>query len=315
MKDYSLNSTRPLSYGEQERQCEDLFFSRGPFYHLCTPGEGNFTLFEDELDFCFMMNLVALCSEQEPGINVLTFEIMGNHLHLIGEGNTEAALNGFANLRKRLFRFYQSTGRVKNLDAFQPSVFPIGDLSFLRNAIAYVNRNGYLVHPEYTPFSYPWGAGRYFFNPDARERFDQYYGDLSTKQKRQLFYSHTVHLPQGFLVVDHYISPACYCDLSLAEKLFRDAHHYHSLVSRSVEGYQDIAKLLGDSMFCTDDELFLITRQLSKDKYGISRPEALPSEGKRELARTLHFDYKAGDRQIQRMLRLEDHKLRSYLGK
>ena len=314
MKNFNLVN-RPLSFAEQERLCEDLFLSRGPFYHLCTPGEENHTLFEDECDLAFMMNVIALCCEQSPGVNVLTFEVMRSHLHFVGEGKEEDALACFANLRKRLFRFYQSTGRVRNLDAFQPNIIPIGDLSFLRNTIAYVNRNGYLVYPEHTPFSYPWGAGRYFFNPDARKRYDEFYGDLPAKLKRQMFCSHTIQLPPGYFVVDGYISPVCYCDIFLAEQLFRDARHYFYHVSRPVEGYRDIAKLLGDSVFCTDDELYLIVRQLSRDKFGTSRPETLPPEQKRELARTLHFDYKAGDRQIQRMLRLEERTLRAFLGR
>ena len=306
---------RPRSFAEQERLCEDLFLSRGPFYHLCTPGEENYTLFEGERDFTFLMNVIALCCKQSPGVNILTFEVMRSHLHFVGEGNVEDALAWFANLRKRLFRFYQSTGRVRNLEAFQPNIIPVNDLSFLRNTIAYVNRNGYLVYPEHTPFSYPWGAGRYFFNPDACKRCDEYYGNLPAKRKRQMFCSHTIQLPPGYLVVDGYISPVCYCDLFLAEHVFRDARHYFYQVSRPVEGYRDIAKLLGDKVFCTDDELYLIVRQLSRDKCGTSRPETLPPDQKRELARTLHFDYKAGDRQIQRMLRLEERTLRAFLGR
>lgn len=44
------------------------------------------------------------------------------------------------------------------------SLKPINDLKALREAIVYVNRNGYVVNPSHTPFSYPWGTGRYYFN-------------------------------------------------------------------------------------------------------------------------------------------------------
>ena len=115
--------------------------------------------------------------------------------------------------------------------------------------------------------------------------------------------------------MDGYISPAGFCDLDLGEGVFREARHYFSLVSRSVEGYRDIAKLLGDSFFCTDDELFLIVRQIARDKYGVSRPETLPSEQKRELAKTLHYDYKAGNQQIRRMLRIEERAIRALFGR
>ena len=81
MKNFMLNPDRPLSFAERERQCEALFNSRGPFYHLCTPGDDTLTLFETDYDFCFAMNLIALVSYLTPDFNIITFEIMGSHLH------------------------------------------------------------------------------------------------------------------------------------------------------------------------------------------------------------------------------------------
>lgn len=306
---------RPLSFGEREQQCKDLFFSRGLFYHLCTPGDSQLVLFETDDDFRFAMNLMASSTYSEPDVNVITFEAMRTHLHLIGEGPVAAAEEWFSKFRKRLYRFYQSTGRVRNLDSFQASVFLIGDISFLRNSIAYVNRNGYLVHPEHTPFSYPWGANRFFFNPDAKQRRDRKYGDLFIRERRQLFGSHSVDYPGEASIVDGYISPAFFCDLKFGEDVFRDARHYFSLVSRSVEAYKDIANLLGDSIFYTDDELYLIVRQICRDRYGNARPEILTLEQKMELARTLRFEYKSSDRQIQRMLHLDERRLLALFGK
>lgn len=306
---------RPLTYSEREWQCEELFRSRGPFYHLCTPGDSSLVLFETEDDYRFAMNLMASSIYLAPDVRAITFEIMRTHLHLIGEGSPASAVEWFFRMRKRLYRFYQSTGRVRDLSPFQAEVFPIEDLSFLRNSIAYVNRNGYLVHPEHTPFSYPWGANRFFFNPDAQRRRDRDYGSIYVREKRKMFGSHEVDYPGEAPVVDGYISPAYYCDLALGEGVFRDARHYFNLVSRSVESFQDIAKLLGDTLIYTDDELYLIVRQLCRDNYGNARAEILPMEAKQKMARKLHFDYKATDKQIQRMLRLDGRTLSAILGK
>lgn len=306
---------RPLTYAERERQCEELFRSRGPFYHLCTPGDSQLVLFETEDDFRFGMNLMASSLYLAPGVNILTFEEMSTHLHVIGEGQPDAAMNWFVQHRRRLYRFYQSTGRVRNLDTFQATIFPIEELAFLRNSIAYVNRNGYLVHPEHTPFSYPWGANRFYFNPDAKLRHDGKLGDLTVREKRKLFASHTIEYPVNAHMVDGYISPSAFCDLALAENLFRDARHYFNLVSKGVESFRDIANLLGDGAFYTDDEMFIIVRQICRDNYGNARPEILPMESKRELARRLHFDYKLANRQIQRMLRLDGRVLDALWGR
>jgi len=313
MNDVKLN--RPLSFGERERQCEELFLSRGPFFHLCTPGEDTLILFESEEDFRFSMNLIALVAHLTPGVRIITFEVMGSHIHVVAEGAASNLKDGFGQIRKRLYRYYHSTGRVRDLDKFQANIIPIGDLAFLRNSIAYVNRNGYLVHPEHTPFSYPWGANRFYFNPDAKRRNDRLYRDLTYDEKRHLFRSNSIEYPERHALVDGYISPASFCDLELGEGLFRNARHYFSLVSRSVEGYQDIAKLLGDQFFCTDDELFTIVRQVSKDKYGLSRLDTLPPECKKALAKTMYYEYKASAQQIHRMLKVPESDIRLLLGK
>lgn len=315
MKDFTTKPSRLLSFQEQERQCERLFCSHGPFFHLCTPGDAVAQLFEEETDFRFAMNLVALCSHLVPDIRIITFEVMRNHLHLVGEGPLMRGEEWFSHYRRRLSRFYQSKGKIMDLGAFKAELFPIGDLPFLRNTIAYVNRNGYVVHPDYTPFTYPWGANRFFFNRDACLRADGIYGNLTFRQKRDLFLSHSIEYPAQHFLVDGYLSPASYCQLDLGEGVFRDARHYFSLVSRNVEAYRDIANLLGDSIFYTDNELFLVLRQLCKDHYGNSRPETLPMDAKLEMARLLHFDYKAGNKQIQRMLRLDERVVTALFGK
>ena len=76
-----------------------------------------------------------------------------------------------------------------------------------------------------------------------------------------------------------------------------------------------MAKLLGDTLIYTDDELYLIVRQLCRDNYGNARPEILPMDEKQRLARLLHFDYKATEKQIQRMLRLDARTVSALLGK
>lgn len=315
MKHNSQIPSRPLSFGERERQCENLFRRRGPFFHVCTPGDDSLILFETEDDFRFAMNLFALVSHLFPDVRIITFEVMDSHIHIIMEGFASRAKELFEQFRKRLYRFYHSTGRVRDLHAFQPNIIPVEDLTFLRNSIAYVNRNGFLVHPEYTPFSYPWGANRFYFNPDSNSRQEGRYGDLSYDEKRRLFRSNTIDYPEQNILVDGYISPASFCDLDLGEALFRDARHYFALVSRSVEGYQDIARLLGDQFFCTDDELFIIIRQISKDKYGSSRLDTLAPDLKIELAKTMYYDYKASVQQIHRMLRVAESDVRALFGR
>ncbi len=123
------------------------------------------------------------------------------------------------------------------------SLKPVPDLKALRNTIVYVNRNGYVVTPECTPFSYPWGTGPYYFCrflPDAR------LSDLKDRAARRMFKGRNPHLPGDYLVINGHIAPPSYCDIRLGMAMFRDAHHYFWMVSKDVEAYEEIAKDLDD---------------------------------------------------------------------
>jgi REP element-mobilizing transposase RayT len=306
MNTFRNKTPRALSFYEAERQCEFTFLNNGPYYHLCTPGGQTEILFEDDEDFRFAMNLFAFCTWQSEGVTILTFEIMKNHLHVVMAGEREHIFAWFSLFKRRLQRYFMDKGLVKDLSGFDASLFPIDNLETLRNTIAYVNRNGYLVDARYTPFSYPWGANRFFYNPDIPFLQGTRYGNLSFREKRQLFRSHTIDYPNEKLVLNGYVLPSSFCNLALAERMFQSARSYFFLISRNVEVYRSIASQLGDLIFYTDDELFLIVRQLCKDAYGHSRPASLSKEAKLEMAKKMHFEYQAGNKQIQRMLRLEE---------
>ena len=261
------------------------------------------------------MNLVAFCTWQSRGVTVLTFEIMDNHLHVVMSGEKERLLAWFDLFKRRLQRYFLDKGVVKDLSGFTAFLFPIDTLETLRNTLAYVNRNGYLVDARYTPFSYPWGANRFFFQPDISHLQGTRYEDLTFREKRRLFRSHAIDYPNTHLVMDGYVLPASFCALGLAESMFQSARQYFFLLSRNVEAYRSIASQLGDLVFYTDDELFLVVRQLCKDAYGTSRPSTLSKEAKWDIARKMHFDYQAGNKQIQRMLRLEEREVIALFGK
>lgn len=314
--DTSRNKTpRALSFYEAESQCEFAFMNNGPYYHLCTPGGQTEILFEEEEDFRFAMNLAAFCTWQSDGVTILTFEIMKNHLHAVMVGERERIIAWFNLFKRRLQRYFMDKGIVKDLTGFNASLFPIDNLETLRNTIAYVNRNGYLVDTRYTPFSYPWGANRFFYNPDIPFLQGNRYGNLNFREKRQLFRSHTIDYPDDHLVLNGYILPSSFCNLALAERMFQSARNYFFLISRNVEVYRSIASQLGDLVYYTDDELFLIVRQLCKDAYDNSRPASLPKEAKLEMAKKMHFEYQAGNKQIQRMLRLEERDIITLFGR
>ena len=140
-----------ISYYESERMCEATFLSGGCWWHLYTPGNLTSLLFADDDDYRFAMNLTARCIAEFPALKVVAFEIMSNHLHIVLCGDKNIINEFFTLYRKRLKRYLSKKVQGRLSNQFQMSLKPINDLKALREAIVYVNRNGYVVRPLLFP--------------------------------------------------------------------------------------------------------------------------------------------------------------------
>ena len=67
--------------------------------------------------------------------------------------------------------------------------------------------------------------------------------------------------------------------------MFRDAHHYFSMVSKNVEAYSNLAADLDDGEFLTDSELFSQLRKILQERYQESRIKDLSNAQKIDIAR------------------------------
>ena len=75
-------------------------------------------------------------------------------------------------------------------------------------------------------------------------------------------------------------------------------------MTRNAEAFSQIASRLKDSVFLTDDEMFLVAVKTSEDRFS-TKIALLTPEQKIQLARILHFDYNASNNQLRRILKLE----------
>lgn len=310
-KDFCLDavgSERP-SFNDKENRCKRVFQQAvnqyGGFWHLCTPGDGQALVFRKQADYVFMMTAVAMCAYAFPDVRVITFEIMGNHIHLMLCGLPERILAFFERLKKKLKRYLAQSGDVVDLSRFEcKNLIAADSLESLRNQIVYINRNNFLVDPDNTPFSYPYGANGYFFMPGSTTRSDGVFSDLTIWERRTFVHSRNTDYPGEWLTIDGYFSPANYLALDIGEGVFRDARHYFHKVSRDIESYGEIAALLGDAVYYTDDELNAVIYRICRSQYGTDGPLLLPARAKLDLSRTLHFDYNADNAKIARLLKL-----------
>ena len=291
------------NFFDAQALCEYTFSKLGPCWHLYTPDNCPiiFTTIEE---YKAGMSLFAIAALMCPKVKVLTFELMSNHLHATLCGSKEDIEAFFRLFRSMLLKYLRSQGRTLP-DSFEMSLRLIESLDDLRNVLVYNNRNGFLVRPEYSPFSYPFGANSYYFNPFAKEYYANCRTKIKTKDLENLAHTHSVRdIENPIYMLDGYICPLCFCDIETGEKLFRDASHYFYSLSRNIEGQKKIAQEIGDRVFYNDDELYSVVATISSKKYGLP-PAQLPSDAKVELAKTLHYDYNASNKAIIRMLRLD----------
>lgn len=295
--------TEKKNYAELETMCELRYSEAGSCFHVCSQ-ENHPVLFHNDDEFKASMNTVAFVAFLFSDIRIFTFEIMSNHFHflLCGErGRIELFYKTVVSKLATHPLFYESSGDIKNLTF---NVYEIDSLNNLRNVIAYINRNGAVTDYDENVFTYQWGANRYFFNRDAVSRFRESAARMTTREKRTIFRSNLLANQNGIAILDNYVSPMSYCHINEAELFFRNNRHYFYCISRNIEASHDIAKIIGENVFYTDDDLFSYIRSLCMKKYGNFCVAELPKEAKIELARTLHFDYNAGNKQISRLLKM-----------
>lgn len=307
---------RPLTmtntFGTEESRCESAFRLLGPCWHLYTP-ENHPVILTCEADFKAAMTLLAICAISFPTVRILTFQWMSNHLHITMAGPETDIILMFEMLRKYLGKYLKSRGRAITLSSWNCKLRRTESLNDLRNVIAYNNRNGFLVNPDSTPLTYPWGPNIFFFNPDARKRVDECKGNIHLKDIRELFHTHKLDGFTGVPFLEGIIPSTVFCDIASAERLFRNARHYFSLISRSLESMKSIAGEIGESIIYTDDDLYTAVCGICRDNYGVKHPGLLPAQAKVEVARTMHYEYHAGAKQIARILKVDLSVIRNIL--
>ena len=295
-----------------EDLCRSAFETQGPFWHVFTDGNLSGVIFREPKDYVLGMNMVAYCANLYTGrVKIYTFQIMSNHFHFVVSGE-EADVSGFfEQLKGRLRRCFAREKRGECIKDVVARVQLVEDLGYLRNLIVYVNRNGYVASKDATPYSYRWGANCYFFSVLSECEKSVPIGSVSVLERRSIFHSHEILLPESYSFIDGYISPKCYCFVSEAEQFFHSAHHYFGHLTRKVESFAEIARHLGDMVTYTDEEIYVAIISICNKDYQVRNVVELAVDQKLDLAKKLRFGYNASNKQIIRMLRLDEYVVNS----
>lgn len=287
-----------------ENMCQTRFTEAGNCFHICSQ-ENHPVIFHNKLECTAAMNIMAYVAIMFQDIRIYTFEIMDNHIHILASGDRSRIEQFLHTLVMKMAAIPELKASSSDIKRLIFKIILVESLDNFRNVIAYINRNGFVVSADYSPFSYPWGANRYFFNEEAKLRFQES-GQIATyRQKRHMFHSDLISELKDIIILDGYVSPMNYCHISDAESVYRSSRHYFQSVSRNIESAKDIAKTIGESIFYSDEDLFSYVASLCSKQYRKPSIQLLSKDEKTEIARVLHYDYNAGNKQISRILKLE----------
>lgn len=293
----------------KEWDCEDNFRRIGTLFNANTP-EKHPVVFSTEDEFKAAMSILAVCAKLFHDVKLFAFQLMSNHLHLVVGGDADRIEEFFSYFVDRLDKHFEKSRDFSN---FKLKLKPVEDLTYMRNAIAYVNRNGFVVNDGVTPFSYPWGSSMYFFQPVVVRYALTVGRPAGIVLIRSLMHTRSCDGFKDLKVVDGYVSPLEFCEIATAESVFRDAKQYFYNISKKVEAYADVAKSIGEALFYNDNDLFTAAVRLAKDNYGLNDLRTLPASAKLELAKRLHYDYNASEKQLQRLMNIDADLLKAML--
>lgn len=244
--------------------------------------------------------MIALTGSQIRA-DLLAFAIMSNHLHLIIQGTVTTAQMLFDSLLRKTARYYSARDNAKEIASVTCGYTEITSLRQFENEVVYVIRNPFVVNDSVHLFAYPWCSGYLYFNPLPDMINSTPAHSVSYRDRRLYFKASKVEVPAYFRFLDGHVLPESFVNIRLVEKLFGNARNFLFCALKNVEAQAELALSYKENPHLSDDELFLQSRQICRDKYRSDSPQNLNDFQKKELAILLRNRYAASNKQISRL--------------
>lgn len=281
-------------------QQEKLFETSGPFIHLYTSPMETDLLMENDEDRTVVLNMIALLSPKS-GISILAYALMSNHIHLIIKGTTIQGRDFFESLYRRLSRYLSNRGKAGCIKGFSCGMTEITSLKQFRDELAYVIRNPFVVRDDVHLFSYRWCSGYLYFNSFLSKSAGKTAKELKYRGKRMITRSSSEDIPDGYRIEGSLILPECFVDYHLVEQLFGSARQFLYWTLKNVEAQVLVASAYGESPSLSDDELFVLSRNLCETMFRSRQPKELTHQQKKEFVVALRNQYHASNGQLARL--------------
>ncbi len=280
-----------------------IVFMKG-YYHVSSLGLEKNDIFKTRDDFVAGMNDVAVCVLGFD-VRILCFCLMSNHFHFVIYGTYDECRRFSEEYKRRCaMRMRSVYGEVNGMKEVDLDVNEIREQDYLENVIAYVIRNPLAAGIRLMPFNYPWSSAAVYFAED-RCIGGEKLNEMSDRRRFRILKSRLA-VPDGYVIDDDgVVSPSCYVDKDVVEKIFRHPSRLLALVARKVENEVELQLGIADRIGMTDQEILTQIPVLVRNEFRKDSIEQLSMEQRVKLCLLLKRNFRAGVKQIARITRLD----------
>ena len=281
------------------------------YYHFCTNGLNNVTLFWTPQEYAYGMILMGLITILF-NIKVYAFVLMPNHIHIILSGTGEECVKAFDYLRKKISEMLVKDGRPSLPEEYDFVIVPVCDPLQMKKLIAYVLRNP-LEKNLSTPCGYPWGSGWIYHSSLSGYFSGTKADDISVRELRRMCCSKVSIPKQWQFHPDLGILPESFVDKSLVNKLFPSAKDMETYLIKDYESYVRIARDVGETLEFTEMELRDIVNLALLKHFSVDDVNDLSPEAKSRLVCILSSSFDLSPKDISRCVFLKETIVRQIL--
>lgn len=294
------------------------------FFHLCSDGKESRDFITSNKDFVAAMNIIAVCAANTEA-SVIAFSLQDTHYHFLLYGEMTECIR-FRDTLEKTYRHYVSASRKDTGNAVPAGeLYPIGDNDYLMNAAIYTIIQPTKDKKPVMPFDYPWGSGSLYFrcrnhihiwhlDDEGNTLQEITFGSLTSTEKRKTLHSHSLSIPEHWLICGGIILPQNYVDITLFESIFKTHNCYRVFLGNSSKKEEEILMRMAQYKGITieDTEARRLGSDTSKEMFGTSFPRRLTPHQKIKLAQNLHRKHNISYRQIASIVNLPEDEIRRY---
>ena len=272
-------------------------------YHVSSHGLEKNDIFKKREDFIAGMNDIALCVLGFD-VSVLCFCLMSNHFHFLLYGTEGECIRFSQEYKRRCAMRMRYSGDVQAMREVEVHLDRVSDPEYLENVIAYILRNPIAAGIYMMPYHYPWSSISVYFNGGVVPEGVRV-NEMSERKRFRVLKSRLL-VPDTYVVDEQgMILISCYVNAEFVEKVFRHPARLMAALSRKIEVDVELRMGVAENVSMTDQEILTQMNDLIMKEFGKESIAQLSMEQRLRLCCLMKRNFRAGVKQISRIVRLD----------